>query len=143
MADVTVLDAATIETDPDTFSADTQPVPGGKRNVPLTITTSADRVGAKLKIEGVDADSDGIKEHNIDISEAYSSPVTSTMRFATVNVSGIIVSGMEIGDTLTLTHPEQDAATYSFPVLEGIATVVGEMDVRHDVNGGSIVTSIE
>lgn len=104
---ITVLNAGVIDADPDTFSADVQPVPGETKNVNLTITTSAARTGSQMDITGTDSDADDIAETTIDISDAKATPVETVMKFAAINAAAIVVRGMTNGDTVTITHPDQ------------------------------------
>ena len=62
----TLLDGGVIDADPDTFSLDYAIRPVEKRVIKLTISTSADRVGALMDITGTDGDGDAISEINID-----------------------------------------------------------------------------
>lgn len=88
-----LLDGA-IDADPNTFSLDSQPAPADSLAVPLKITCTA-RAGATCDIAGTDAWGNALTENGIDIS---SGSATTTKRFATVDASGITVSGMTNGD---------------------------------------------
>jgi len=107
MADYTLLDAGVIDADPDTFSLDTQPVPYEKRIIQLTVSTSADRAGALMDFIGKDGDDDAIKEINMDISSAHSTPVETVLKYKTVDASGVTVRGMTNDDTVTIIHEVQ------------------------------------
>lgn len=102
---LTVLDAGIIDADPDTFSLDTPLRPVDNHQVKLTISTSADRAGAKISLAGEDLHRDAISETNIDIALAATTPVETTLKFASVNVAGISVAGMTNDDTVTITQP--------------------------------------
>jgi len=100
---LTLLDAGVIDADPDTFSLDDQPRPCERGLIEVLITTSADRAGATLEIVGKDYDSDAIGE-TIDISTANATPVTSVLKYNTIDASGITVNGMTNDDTVTITQ---------------------------------------
>ena len=102
---LTLLSAGVIDADPDTFSLTTQPRPCEKGVIALTISASADRAGATLEIVGKDYDSDAIGE-TIDIATANATPVTSVLKYNTVDASGITVNGMTNDDTITITQPQ-------------------------------------
>ncbi len=102
---LTVLSAGVIDADPDVFSLDTPLQPVDKHQVKLTISTSADRAGAKIAFTGKDLHKDVIGETNLSIAAAFTSPSVTTLKFATIDISGISIAGMTIGDTVTITQP--------------------------------------
>jgi hypothetical protein len=88
----------TIDASPDTFSLDTQPRPADSKAVLIKISCTA-RAGATCDISGTDAWGNAISETGIDIS---SGSATTTNRFATVDASGVTVTGLTNGDDFDL-----------------------------------------
>jgi len=95
-----IIDAPT-----DIFSLSTPVRPLAKHQVRLTISTSADRVGAKISISGKDLHRDVIGESNINIATAHTTAVETTLKFYSVAVAGITVTGMTNDDVVTITQP--------------------------------------
>ena len=102
---LTLLNAGVIDASPDTFSLTTAIRPVEKKVIKITISTSADRAGATANIAGTDGDGDAISE-GIDIATAHSTPVTTVLKYAAVNASGLTITGMTNGDTVTVTQPQ-------------------------------------
>ena len=126
----TLLDAGTIDADPDTFSLDYAVRPVDLANILLTISASADRAGATMDIVGKDNHNDVVSELGIDISGANSSPVTTIVKFASVDASGITVNGMTNDDTITITQSQWglvwDFGNSSFYQYDGIEWDIGD-----------------
>jgi len=110
-----LLDGGVIDADPDTFSLTTQPHPCEQLAVPLIISASADRAGATLDLVGTDKDDEAISETGIDISGANSAPVTTTLKFKTVDAAGITANGMTNDDTLTIKQERWGVIWYYGP----------------------------
>jgi hypothetical protein len=102
---LTLLNAGAIAQNPQVFSLATQPRPCEKGQIRLTVFTSANRAGATCTLTGTDGNGDPISEV-LDLSTAHTSPVTTVLKYGTVNASGISVAGMENGDTVTVTQPQ-------------------------------------
>ena len=101
---LTLLDAAVIASDPDTFSLDTAVRPAEDKALLLTISASADRVGATCTITGTSVTGAALVEAGIDISGAFSAPVVTTAAFASVAAVGVSCAGMTNGDTVSITQ---------------------------------------
>ena len=129
---LTLLSAGVIDADPDTFSLTTQPRPCEKGVIALTISASADRAGATLEIVGKDYDSDAIGE-TIDIATANATPVTSVLKYNTVDASGITVNGMTNDDTITITQPQ-------WGVIWDYTGRCYRVDARFNIGNGTTAT---
>jgi len=138
---LTLLNAGVIDASPDTFSLTTAIRPVEKRVIKITISTSVDRVGATANVAGTDGDGDAISE-GLDIATAHSTPVTTVLKYAAMNASGLTITGMTNGDTVTVTQPQWGVIwNLGGSISVGIETSHSyRLDCKFNIGDGSTAT---
>lgn len=100
-----LLTDSVIASSPDTFSLTTQPNTKDGNAVFIRINCSVARAGATMSLTGTDYNGDAQTDNTIDIATASPNvSVTSTKKFKTIDASGISISGMTNGDTVTVSQ---------------------------------------
>ncbi len=94
-----------INSDPTSYSLTTGINAESNKQIKLTVSASADKAGAKIKLVGTDLDGDAIQELNLDIGSANSAAVVTAMKFAGIDAAGITITGIDDGTTITITQP--------------------------------------
>ncbi len=136
----TTLDARAINSDPTSYSLTTGINAESNKQIKLTVSASADKAGAKIKLVGTDLDGDAIQELNLDIGSANSAAVVTDMKFAGIDAAGITITGIDDGTTITITQPAVVEVVY--PVEDDV-----EFGVQFGADGaefeGDLVLPIE